>query len=257
MPLTMEAAKDIRRGPKTLKNRAKIAHKMCEADLNAALERRNPEDIRNIVASFTPLALRISNALNQSMPPTMDQDDLLQEGCLGLIHAAKNYNQAFGVKFVTYAYWCARGYMLKCINATYSTIRLPKELRMKLAQGVLSKQDTEFWCQFQRVQGLDEEQAVDARKFGLCRRANEDHPIYSIRDLDDAHSDALDARFVWATAREVLSNREYKILQMRSEDVTMRDIGSVLGISRERVRQIEEVALFKLKQHYSKRGSHA
>jgi len=169
-------------------------------------------------------------------------EDLVNEGNIGLIHAAERFDPARGIRFVSYAVWWIRQAILKAIPENSRLIRLPKcraeelpstaELRMQAAQGTLSLDSP--------VQGME-----DSGSLGACL---EDRSVPMPEEVLvgvslQEHMDSVLAG---------LSDREASILRDRfglagSKRITLLEVGRKHGLSRERVRQIEKKALCKIR----------
>ncbi|MCZ6875798.1 MAG: RNA polymerase sigma factor RpoD/SigA [bacterium] len=196
--------------------------------------------------------------------------DLINEGNLGLMHAARKFDPERGVRFITYAVWWIRQAVLHALAEGGNAVRLP----IKQAEA-LSKLRQKFE-QMRQLQGVDpslEELALEldmkpAEVADLLRvyrpYLSLDAPIKDEHDatkLDFMQSDSIpsseDAFFHSAMIREVhtlldlLDSRESKILRARfgfdGKAKSLAEIGRELGLSRERVRQIESRARNKLR----------
>jgi RNA polymerase primary sigma factor len=168
-------------------------------------------------------------------------EDLVNEGNIGLIHAAERFDPDRGVRFVSYAVWWIRQAILKAIPENSRLIHLPgrrsgelpstTELRMQAARGTLS---------------LDVPVATreDSGPFGACL---EDRSVPKPEEALVCASlhDELDSVLAG------LSDREAGILRDRfglagSKRITLLEVGRKHGLSVERVRQIEKKALRKI-----------
>ncbi|MGD1147230.1 MAG: RNA polymerase sigma factor RpoD/SigA [Thermoanaerobaculaceae bacterium] len=198
--------------------------------------------------------------------------DLINEGNIGLIQAAKKFDPGKNVKFITYAVWWIRQAILHALSEHGATFRLPQKQANVLYRLERSRQA--LGRELERPpseQELAEELGMDQEEVRLLLSSNQN--ILSLNEPVDEEGEAefgdlLEQYVVPDTDQEILrqsfegtlrealaklSEKERKILAMRfglgdDNPRTLREIGDALGISRERVRQIENQALTKLRR---------
>ncbi|MDD5563125.1 MAG: RNA polymerase sigma factor RpoD/SigA [Thermoanaerobaculaceae bacterium] len=198
--------------------------------------------------------------------------DLINEGNIGLIQAAKKFDPDKNVKFITYAVWWIRQAILHALSEHGATFRLPQKQANVLYRLERSRQA--LGRELERApseQELADELSMAPDEVRLLLSSNQNvlslnEPVdeegeaefgdlleqYVIPDTDEA---ILRESFE-ETLREALaqlSEKERQILSLRfgladDNPKTLREIGGTLGISRERVRQIENQALAKLRR---------
>ena len=200
-------------------------------------------------------------------------EDLVQEGCTGLMRAASKYDYRRGVKFSTYATWWVRQSVRRALDRTGRTIRLPSHIKDQLYR--LEQVEVQLQQELQRQPSLHELAAEMELEVEQVRRTRHlkgrmislDQPLESqdsllplVEQIEDPNAelettslaDLMDQQQVVQVLLSHLSRRERQILSLRfglegnGRDETLRQIGERLKLSRERVRQIEQDALNKL-----------
>lgn len=212
----------------------------------------------------------------------LPHSDLVQEGNVGLMQAAARFDPDRGVRFSTYAGWWIRASIQDYILRNWSIVRTGttashktlffnlRRLRALIDNGAnasLSSQDRIFIAEKLGV-GVDDVATMEARLAAGDRSLNAkagelqgDENALEWQDLlvderplpEESAAESHDSqrRSEWIeNALTVLNDRELKIIkarQLQEETVTLEALGRELGISKERVRQIEHAALAKLR----------
>ena len=202
--------------------------------------------------------------------------DLISSGNLGLMTASERFDGARGYKFISYAVWWIRQSILQTLADHGRTVRLPMnkvallwniaKVTHRLGEELEGRVDAEAVARELNLPAQEiEEILLQAGAVGSLDDALDDDGDRSLLDvLADADQEQPDAMLLRASAREKLEHvmagldeREHEILcryfGLDGEGgCTLEVIGERMGVTRERIRQIKEVALAKLRHpsHY-------
>lgn len=262
--------------------RAAMAAPYLERDEEQVLARKWKEDrdqdaLHRITMAHMRLVISMAAKFRNFGLP---MNDLIQEGHVGLLEAAARFEPEREVRFSTYATWWIRASIQDYILRNWSIVRGGtssaqkalffnlRRLRARLAQGDQRLTDSAIHTEIATALGVQVKDVavMDARLSGADSSLNA-----PISDGDSGSSDRMEflksdeplpdeqvsqmiddeRRSAWLkTALEELNARELRIIRERrlaEEGATLESLGSALGISKERVRQIENRALQKLK----------
>jgi len=237
-----------------------------EVELAKRIERGDGDAKQTMIQSNLRLVVSIAkNYRNQGLPFL----DLIQEGTLGLIRAVEKFDWRRGYKFSTYATWWIRQAVARALADKARTIRMPVHIVERMQK--LNRAERTLWTQLGREPTLDEiaEEAnlpiAQAHEVKAAARASTslDQPVGDTEDavfgdfvagegpLPDEQVEVSLRCQALAEALAALSERERKVLILRyglddAEPKTLEEIGRRLGLTRERVRQIETEALKRL-----------
>lgn len=273
-------------GRELLKAAANAPFLEREEEKQLALNWRDQGD-RQALHKLTSAHMRLVIALaakfrHYGLPLT----DLVQEGHVGLLEAAARFTPERDVRFSTYATWWIRASIQDYVLRNWSIVRGGtsssqkalffnlRRLRAKLARDPRMQSSGAAFREISKALGVScadvetmdarlsgsdvslNAQLVDDDAAGSAQRMDflvDDHPLPD--EVVEQNIDT-DRRVQWLhNALAILSDRELRIVQERrltEESVTLEMLGDKLGISKERVRQIENRALSKLRHELSR-----
>lgn len=244
----------------TVEEEVELAQRIRKGD-RVALEKLTRANLRFVVS----VAKQYQNQ-GLSLP------DLINEGNLGLIKAAEKFDETRGFKFISYAVWWIRQSILQALAEQSRIVRLP--LNQVGSLNKISKAFSKFEQENERRPSAEEladtlsvpvDKISDTLKAGIGRHVSVDAPFVEGEDnslldvLVNDDSPMADRSLVnESLAREIdralstLSDREKDIIQMffgiNHQEMTLEEIGDKFNLTRERVRQIKEKAIRRLRQ---------
>lgn len=216
-----------------------------------------------MVEQYAPLVKRIAHHLLARMPSSVLVEDLVQAGLIGLLEAARNYDVAKGASFETYAGIRIRGSMIDDVRrgdwAPRSVHRNSRRVSEALrnVETRLGRDATDLEVAEELGISLDDyyhmlQDSASSKLFSYDELVSgDDHPeeqisSSSVNPLDGIQDDAL--RKSVARAISKLPERERLVLALYyDEELNLKEIGVVLGVSESRVSQIHSQAALRLR----------
>ena len=247
----------------------------AEAELAVGIRAGDEESMNRLVRANLRFVVSVAKKYqNQGV----NLSDLINEGNLGLMRAAKRFDETKGIKFISYAVWWIRQAILQALAEQSRIVRVPLnragELHRVGKQAAALLQDLgREPTHLEIAQGLGISEAEVSRTMAISHThlsldapmtPGEDNSL--IEHLADSSNMAPDEETFEKALIEtvhqsllILKPREARVLRMYfgldgDEPMTLEVIGEVLGVTRERVRQIKDRALLKLRHHSKKRA---
>ena len=245
----------------TSEEEVEIAKRIAEGD-ERALNRLVEANLKFVVSIAKEYQ-------NQGIPLS----DLINEGNYGLMIAARRFDYTKGFRFISYAVWWIKQSIMQSLNDNARTVRLPANIITKMA--TVKKQIEKFEKDFHRAPTDGEEIEIDGEVqeisnksyptcISLSHSINEDgdeliemieDDIFGPADTKVMENDTLRKELM--NTLSVLDNREKEIIEfyfgMTSDEdmgpMTLEAIGEKYNLTKERIRQIKEKAIRKLRHN--------
>jgi len=217
-----------------------------------------------VVLEHVPLVKAIAVRVHENLPVHVDLDDLVHAGILGLFDAASKFNPEKQVVFSSYAKHRIKGAILDSLPqldwASRDMRRRHKQVEAATRDLAAELQRNPTEAEVAQKLGLDAERwrtmMIDLRNVGLISastRGNEgdDLPAPDFPSKPETHPDSICAReqlrSVLGVAMKTLPERYQKVVLLYyTNEMTMKEIGGILGINESRVSQIHKSALEKM-----------
>ena len=251
-----------------------IGHEeMISVEEEVALAQRVREGEQEAMEKLTKANLRfVVSVAKQYQNQGLSLPDLINEGNLGLIKAAQKFDETRGFKFISYAVWWIRQSILQAIAEQSRLVRMP--LNQVGSANKINKMLNRFEQKNERRPSLEEiaeeidlpeEKIIDAMKVST-RHVSMDAPISDDADnslldiLPNNNAPATDSELVQESLKEeigrtlqTLGERERSVIEaffgINQPELTLEEIGDRFGLTRERVRQIKEKAIRRLRHN--------
>jgi len=246
---------------------------LITAEEEVQLARRIREGDQRALDKLTRANLRfVVSVAKQYQNSALSLNDLINEGNLGLVKAAQKFDETRGFKFISYAVWWIRQSIIQALAEHSRIVRLP--LNNRLTNPKINKTFSELEQKYQREAtpeevsiylGLSIDEVLAALDLA-GRHVSMDAPFQEgesnslIDVLDNPNAELADEGVDYRESLQQETNRTLSTLTERERDViklffgigvenamTLEDIGDTLGITRERIRQIKDKAIIKLR----------
>lgn len=221
-------------------------------------------DKQQYINQFSPLVKRIAHHMMAKLPASVQLDDIVQAGMIGLLDAVSRYQGEFGPQFEAYAAQRVRGAILDELR---QADWLPRSARRSM------RQIETVVCALEQRFGRAPSEIEIARELGVSLNDYHDMlegargcQLVHLGDLSDSESDFLDShqvesgrtpldmllegnrRDLLVKAIEELPPREKLVMGMHyQQELNLREIGEVLGVSESRVCQLHSQAIARLR----------
>ena len=243
----------------SLEEEVELAQRIKKGD-KKALERLTRGNLRFVVS-----------VAKQYQNQGLSLADLINEGNLGLLKAAERFDETRGFKFISYAVWWIRQSILQAISEQSRIVRLPQNQvgSMSKINRVLNKfeQENERRPSIEELsehtdlpeEKIDEALSANTRHISVDApfADNDDNSLLDVLVNEDAPSvdSTLEEESLKTEIRQalkILNDRERKVIEAffginNGHEMTLEEIGVKYGLTRERVRQIKEKAIKRLR----------
>ena len=242
-------------------------------DEEVELAKRIKQGDQEALEKLTRANLRfVVSVAKQYQNNSLSLNDLINEGNLGLVKAAQRFDETRGFKFISYAVWWIRQSIIQALAEQSRLVRLPLNKVGSLSK--INKAFSELEQKFEREPSPDElatlldisPEDIESTMQVSSRHVSVDAPFSdgesgSLMDvLENKQADSADEYMDFQDSLRIECERTLATLTDRERDViklffgigvphamTLQDIGEHLGLTRERVRQIKDKAINKLR----------
>ena len=216
-----------------------------------------------VVERYAPLVKRIAHHILARMPASVQVDDLIQAGLVGLLEAARNYDTTKGASFETYAGIRIRGSMIDDVRrGDWAPRSVHRNSRM-VAEGIQAVENRTG--RDATDQEVADELGITIENYYKITRDSASSKLFSYDELisgDDKPeeqlssdavnpSDGIESQALRENLAECISQlpeRERMVLALYyDEELNLKEIGMVLGVSESRVSQIHSQAAMRLR----------
>jgi len=251
----------------TTEEEVSLAKRIKQGD-KAALDKLTKANLRFVVS-----------VAKQYQNRSLSLNDLINEGNLGLVKAAQRFDETRGFKFISYAVWWIRQSIMQALAEQSRIVRLPlnrtgalnriKTVASELEQKYEREPTSEELADILEMDSKDVTNTLLAGSKQLSVDApfteGESNSLLDVLENNDADETDQDLAYTsslqieMARALSTLTERERQVIRMffgigTEEPLSLEQIGEILDLTRERVRQIKEKALKKLRSSAKQRN---
>ena len=227
-----------------------------------------------IIFEYLPYVKRVVQRLSSNIPSYIDKNDLINAGIIGLIDAIEKFDPARGNKFITYAAFRIRGSILSELRSrdylTRSTrqkineiIKVQNDLEKKFARNVRDEEIAEAMGldieKYYDIKSLSDISFVSFEEIGFSLNNDKEEILNYLMDAENNNTTNItkfkELENALSDAISELGEKEKLVLSLYYwDELTMKEIGSILGITESRISQIHSKAVIKLRGKLIKRG---
>ncbi len=254
-----------------------LLNRSQECDLARGIRSNDPDALHTLVKSNLRFVVSIAKEYAHYGVPL---EDLINEGNLGLLKAAQRFDETRGYKFISYAVWWIRQAILAALANHSKIVRMPlnrarvlnqiKKVSSELQQSLRRKPSAE---EIAIELGLSLDEVKDTLplmqdNFFLDDYVGNDEDSTYLDFLEDTKGRGPDADVLEEDLQESiermlsdLKEREATVLRLyyglgAEHEMTLEEIGQIMGLTRERIRQIKEEAFEKIRSSKTFRYMH-
>lgn len=231
-----------------------------EKELGHRIQRGDQVALNQLVERNLRFVIRVAKKYRNYGVPFQD---LINEGNIGLMEAAKRFDPSRNVRFISYAVWWIRQSILLAIANHGHTFRLPPKINTELFKAIRSRQenpdllksDSDFSKQSPLIRSL-----IQAGKTVSIDESLHPAIEQSLKEtLTQQNEDSIEEKIITRRSHHALrdavnslSSREAEVIRQRfglegDEPRSLKEIGMSMGLSRERIRQIQVRAIERLR----------
>jgi RNA polymerase primary sigma factor len=248
--------------------------KQEEQELGRRILQGDREAFDKLVSANLKFVITVAYKFKNSGLP---MSDIINQGNLGLLEAAKRYDPEKGVKFISYAVWWIRQYIIQGIAEQSGTVRLPikqagnlfkiNAAKEKLKHEFGHEPSIDDLAKYLNMKSEDVTDIIRVSKQALSLESPiKDGEDRSFIDFLESDREGVEESYIKDNLKSVLGDlineldpREVQIINLRfgletDESFTLDELGKKFGVSRERVRQLETRALDKLRKKALRKG---